>query len=197
MAAEKTRRNRARRQRRRHAMEHLMAAHEEIESPTMRKRGGQKQWKMVMRRTYQCDLRRQKQQKKKCQAINRQIWRWLQALVPQVEETATSLMQLADTIEERTRIHQPGEDLLKQAMAGQHWIAIGDEAQEEQMTNAGRRVHDGILFRVAVSVAGRRLVALVDSGASQSYISPDAVSLCELDCSPVQVHLELADGSKI
>ena len=79
-------------------------------------------------------------------------------------------MQLADTIEERTRIHQPGEDLLKQAMAGQHWIAIGDEAQEEQMTNAGRRVHDGILFRVAVSVARRRLVALVDSGASQSYI---------------------------
>ena len=82
-------------------------------------------------------------------------------------------------------------------MAGQHWIAIGDEAQEEQMTNAGRRVHDGILFRVAVSVAGRRLVALVDSGASQSYILPDAVSLCEIDCSPVQVHLELADGSKI
>ena len=94
-------------------------------------------------------------------------------------------MQLAETVEERTRIHQPGEYLLKQAMAGQYWVAIRDAAQEEQMTNAGRKVVDGILFRVAVSVAGRRLAALVDSGASQSYILPNTVALCEIDCSPV------------
>ena len=117
--------------------------------------------------------------------------------MPRAEETATSLMQLAETIEERTRIHRPGEDILKQAMAGQHWVAIGDIAQEEVMTNAGRKVADGVLFRVAVSVAGRRLVALIDSGASQSYISPDTAALCELKCSPVEIHLELADGSKI
>ena len=54
-----------------------------------------------------------------------------------------------------------------------------------------------MLFRVAVSVAGRRCVALIDSGASQSYISPETVILCEIECSPALVHLELADGSKI
>ena len=59
---------------------------------------------------------------------------------------ATSLMQLAKIVDERTRIHQPGENLLKQAMAGQHWVAIGDAAQEEVMTNAGRTVKDGMLF---------------------------------------------------
>ena len=113
LAAEKTQRNRARRQRRRNAVMHLLAAQEEIESPTMKKRGGQRQWKMAMWRTYQRELRRQKQKKKRRQATNRQIWQWLQALVPQAEETATSLMQLTETVEERTRIHRLGEDILK------------------------------------------------------------------------------------
>ena len=60
MAAKKKKDNRARRQRRRRAIERLMAAQEKIESPTMQKRGGQRQWKRAMRRTYQHDLRRQK-----------------------------------------------------------------------------------------------------------------------------------------
>ena len=117
--------------------------------------------------------------------------------MPKVEETATLLIQLAETIEERARIHRLVEDILKQAVAGQHWVAIKDAAQEEVMTNAGRNVSDGVLFRVAVSVGGRRLVALIDSGASQSYISPNTAALCEHECNPVEVHLELADGSKI
>ena len=196
-AAKKKRDNRARKERRRRAIERLMAAQEEIESPTMKKRGGQRQWKKVTRRNYQRDLRRQKQQKRRRQATNRQIWQRLQALVPQAEERATSLMQLADTVEERTRIHRPGEELLQQAVAGQHWVAIGGEAQEKQTTNAGRTIKDGMLFRVAVSLMGRRLVALIDSGASQSYISPDTATICELECHPVEIHLELADGSKI
>ena len=58
-------------------------------------------------------------------------------------------------------------------------------------------IKDGILLRVAVSVAGRRCVALIDSGASQSYISPETVAMSEIECSPALVHLELADGSKI
>ena len=46
-------------------------------------------------------------------------------------------------------------------------------------------------------MAGRRSVALIDSGASQSYISPEIVTLCELQCSTTLIHLELADGSKV
>ena len=174
----------------------MTAAQKEKKSPSACKRGGKSSWKCSVRRRYNRDLRRQKQRKQRRQAVNRQIWQRLQALVPRAEETATSLLQLAETVEERTRIHRPGEELLDKAMAGQHWVAIGgDEAQE--MTNAGRKIKDGILLRVTVSIAGRNCVALIDSGASQSYIAPETVTLCEVDCSPALVHLELADGSKV
>ena len=43
----------------------------------------------------------------------------------------------------------------------------------------------------------RRCVALIDNEASQSYISPEIVILCELQCSPTLIHLELADGAKV
>ena len=59
--------------------------------------------------------------------------------MPRAEETATSLMQLSKTIEERTSNHRTGEDILQKAMAGQHWIALGDEDNHHEETNAGRR----------------------------------------------------------
>ena len=175
-----------------------MAAEKEEKTSKMQRRGGQKKWKMSSRRKYNQDLRRQKQRKRRRQAMNRHLWQRLQVLVPRAEETATSLMQLATNDEERTSTHQTGEEFLQEAMAGQHWVAIGaEEEQSELKTNAGRRIKDGVLFRVAVSVAGRRCVALVDSGASQSYISPETVALCEIRCSSKFVNLELADGSKV
>ena len=61
----------------------------------------------------------------------------------------------------------------------------------------GRQITDGVLLKLIVSIAGRRLIALVDSGASRCYISPEAVTSLGLDTSPALVHLELADGSKI
>ena len=75
-------------------------------------------------------------------------------------------------------------------------MAIGEE-EKSQVASAGRKITDGMLFRVAVSVAGRKCVALIDSGASQSYMAPKTVTLCELECEPAVLHLELADGSKI
>ena len=120
LAAQKNRSNRARRERRRRALERLMAANEEIQSPTTRKRGGQKTWKTSARRRYNRDLRRQKQRRQRRQAVNRQIWQRLQALVPRAEETATSLMQLSKTVEERTSDHRTGEEILQKAMAGRH-----------------------------------------------------------------------------
>ena len=82
-------------------------------------------------------------------------------------------------------------------MTDQHWVAIGEDNEDTAKASAGRKIVDGILFRVAVSINGRRCVALLDSGASQSYIAPDTVTLCELNCVPVVMHLELADGTKI
>ena len=106
-------------------------------------------------------------------------------------------MQLATINEERTGVHLTGEEVLQEAMAGQHWVALGEQEESDEKTNAGRRIKDGVLFRVAVSIDGVRCVALIDSGASQSYIAPETVALCELECSPAMVNLELADGSKI
>ena len=199
LAAKKERASRARRERRRRAAEHLMAAQEE-ETVHIRKRGGQKTWKTSVRRKYNRDVRRQKQRKQRRQAVNRQIWERLQAITPKVEEKATSLLQPTKPGEEETSVHRTGEEILQQAMTGQQWVALGDIEENEEnqeKTIVGRRVKDGILFRVTVSVAGRELIALIDSGASQCYMSPDAVAICELDCQPAEIHLELADGSKV
>ena len=65
------------------------------------------------------------------------------------------------------------------------------------MTSVERAVSDGILFKVAVSIAGRHRIGLIDSGASRCYMSPKTVALCELVLNPEILHLELADGSKV
>ena len=108
----------------------------------------------------------------------------------------TTLLQSAQG-EKETQIHPLGEKLIERAMTDQHWVAIGEDNEDTAKASAGRKIVDGILFRVAMSINGRRCVALLDSGASQSYIAPDTVTLCELNCVPMVMHLELADGTKI
>ena len=44
---------------------------------------------------------------------------------------------------------------------------------------------------------GRSYTALIDSGASRCYASPETVDCLDVRCTPELVHLELADGSKI
>ena len=179
LAARKTRRNRARKMRCRRANQRLMAASEEDKAPPkMQKRGGVKKWKMYTRRRYSNDLRQSKQRKKRRQELNRQIWQQLRASVLRVEEIATSITQLG-TKEERVDKEHVEDNLLNEAMAGRHWVVVGYSDQEE-LASVDRKIKDGILFSVAISVAERRCVALIDSGASQSSISPEIVTLCEL-----------------
>ena len=68
---------------------------------------------------------------------------------------------------------------------------------QEELASVDRKIEDGILFRIALSAVRRRCVAFIDSGTSQSYISPEIVTLCELQLSLNLIHLELADGSKV
>ena len=187
LAERKRKRNRARKERRRRALQRLMAGEIEATSP-MQKRGGQKKWKASIKRRYNRDLRREKQRRKRRQEANHRIWQQLRALVLRAEETATSLTQLAT--EEK-------EEILQKATVDQHWVAVGYEDPKEESVSVGREVKNGVLFRVPVSIAGRQCVALIDSGASQSYMAPETVNLCELQCHPAIMHLELADGSKI
>ena len=78
----------------------------------------------------------------------------------------------------------------------QSWIAVGDRSTD-CASRTGRQITDGVLLKLTVSIAGQRLIALVDSGASRCYISPEAVTSLGLDTSPALVHLELVDSSKI
>ena len=190
-------RNRARSDRRRRAHKRLMAAEEEKARTRLQRRGGAKSWKKSVKRRYSRDLRLNKQRRKRRQEVNRHIWQRLQTFVSRVEEKATSPLQLSKQKEE-TRTHPPGEDLLIKAVANQHWVAIGEEEEESIMkASAGRKIKDGILFRVTVSIGGQKCIALIDSGASQSYMAPATVARCELACEPALLHLELADGTKI
>ena len=123
-------RNRARSDRRRRAHKRLMAAEEEKARTRLQRRGGAKSWKKSVKRRYSRDLRLNKQRRKRRQEVNRQIWQRLQTFVSRVEEKATSPMQLSKQKEE-TRTHPPGEDLLIKAVANQHWVAIGEEEEEQ------------------------------------------------------------------
>ena len=173
-----------------------MAAEEDAHTKGQR-RGGAHKWKHAIKRRYNRDLQRQKQRRKRHRDVNRQIWAWLQALVAQAKATATTLMQPTKNEEDETRVHPPGEALIEKAMAAQHWVAIGADEEKISSASAGRKIKDGMLFRVAVSIAGRRVIVLIDSGASQSYMAPETAALCELECESAELYLELADGSKI
>ena len=81
-------------------------------------------------------------------------------------------------------------------MADQHWLAIKAE-NPGILTSVERAVSGGILFKVAVSIAGRHRIGLSDSGASRCYMSPKTAALCELVLNPEILDLELADGSKV
>ena len=95
-----------------------------------------------------------------------------------------------------TGAHQAGDQMSVQTPPSRSWIAVGDRSTD-CASRTVRQVTDGLLLKLAVSIAGRRLVALVDSGASRCYMSPEIVTSLGLITSPAQVHLELADGSKI
>ena len=78
----------------------------------------------------------------------------------------------------------------------QPWVAVGSSTTD-CAPKVGRNEDDGVLLKIKIQIQGKAYVALVDSGASRNYASPDAVVEWELQGTPDVVHLELADGSKI
>ena len=55
---------------------------------------------------------------------------------------------------------------------------------------------DGILLIVTARVNGRKVKALVDSGATRCYVAAQAITRLGLRCVEVHSILELANGSK-
>ena len=73
-------------------------------------------------------------------------------------------MQTA-TKEEKSSVPPAGEELLREATADQHWLVVGHDYHDEA-ASVGRSVSDGVLFKIAVRISGRKLIVLIDSGAS-------------------------------
>ena len=94
-----------------------------------------------------------------------------------MEEEATLSTQPANTVQD-TSGHRTGTDYKEHNMADQHWLAIGAE-NSGILTSVERAVSDGILFKAAVSIAGRHRIGLIDSGASRCCMSPETAALCE------------------
>ena len=127
--------------------------------------------------------------------MNRRIWEELRATTLQSVDAETQTAQ-PPTVMGGTGAHQAGDQTSVQTPPSRSWIAVGDRSTD-CASRTVRQVTDGLLLKLAVSIAGRRLVALVDSGASRCYMSPETVTSLGLLTSPALVHLELVDGSKI
>ena len=69
----------------------------------------------------------------------------------------------AATKEEKSSVPSVGEELLREAMADQHWLAVGHDYLDEA-ASVGRSVSDGVRFKIAVCISGRKLTVLIDSG---------------------------------
>ena len=78
----------------------------------------------------------------------------------------------------------------------QPWVAVGSSTTD-CAPKVGRAEDDGLLLKIKIQIQGRTYVALVDSGASRNYASPEAVEYWELPSTLDLVHLELTNGSKI
>ena len=157
-------------------------------------RGGGQKKKRRVHRKWAKSIRRTKQRRQWRRAENSRIWQALRATWQKRESAENSAMQAA-TNEEKSSVPPAGDKLLREATADQHWLAVGHDYLDEA-ASVGRSVSDGVLFKIAVHISGRKLIALIDSGASRCYIAPEIAATCELHLEKEKLHLELADGSK-
>ena len=86
--------------------------------------------------------------------------------------------------------------MIQRSNENQYWLAMSHEPMN-QVANIDICVSDGVLFRVPARITRRPFTALIDSGASQCYMSPVTVAHCDLHLENEKLYLELADGSKI
>ena len=156
--------------------------------------GGQKKKRRVGRK-WAKSIWHTKQRRQWRRAENSCIWQALRATWQKQEFAENSAMRAA-TNEEKSSVPPASEELLREATADQHWLAVGHDYLDEA-ASVGRSVSDGVLFKIAVHISGRKLIALIDSGASRCYIAPETAAACELHLEKEKLHLELADGSKV
>ena len=194
LATRRKKRNRVQKEMRSCARMHELAA---CGAKTHHKamRGDGEKKKRRLHQKWAKSIRRTKQRRERCWAENSRIWQALHATWQKRKSTEKFSMQAA-TKEEKSSVPPVGEELLKKATADQHWFA-GGHGYLDEAASVGRSVADGVLFKVAVDICGRKSTALIDSGASQCYIALERAAACELYLEKEELHLELADGPKV
>ena len=76
----------------------------------------------------------------------------------------------------------------------QHWFAVHSQSAP---VSANRSVDDGLLLIVPVHIFGKKCRALIDSGATRCFMSPECVVRCGVHTVHEEIVLELADGRKL
>ena len=59
-----------------------------------------------------------------------------------------------------------------------------------------RKIEDGLLMVVATRIYGKKVRALIDSGATRCFVTPAYVTACGLKGTPRDIFLELGNGKK-
>ena len=132
---------------------------------------------------------RQKHQAARNRRRNQQ--RRLQRRLQQRRTTIATLVSSVTQQSETT--DQEVQQLLTEQPAS-NWCAVH---HTDEPVGSTRRPDDGILLVVTARVYGKECRALVDSGATRSFITPAAVLRCGLHTTHQETLLELADGRKL
>ena len=79
------------------------------------------------------------------------------------------------------------------------WVAVHPQGApcSDSIKPTSRAVDDGLLLIIPIRVFGKEAQALVDSGATRSFVSPKGTVTLGLHCTTDEAVLELADGTKI
>jgi len=80
--------------------------------------------------------------------------------------------------------------------SAQQWVAVGSQ-DPPTVPSTQRSQEDGILLIVPAQLYGHKVHALVDSGATRCYMSPDIQLAAGINCTASNTFLELADGTQI
>ena len=73
-----------------------------------------------------------------------------------MEEVATLSTQPANPVKD-VSAHLTGTNEFQKTMAEQHWLAVGTD-DSGMASSVARAVTDGILFKIAVSIAGQQKI---------------------------------------
>ena len=100
----------------------------------------------------------------------------------------------AENPNEKSQWYTVTEDLKEEASSGQDKV---QEMTGEVPTSVKRKVEDGILVVVSARIYGKQFRALIDSGATRCFVSPNCVQIAGLSSKNRDTFLELGNGTKV